>query len=100
MKLSSKNWNGRMNRKVEYYYSKDYGGVKFVVRSDIEIIQNFYQILDVAYPYVMMGADGPFIENRILESLHFWNKIKSAKVVVNGKECEIRLSTDPREFIG
>ena len=102
MKLSKRlrKSESKRDREVEYYFSENYGGIIFTIRSNVEFDKDLYRILDAAYPFVQLGANHTFIENKILDAVRFWSKIKSAKVDVNGKECEIKLSSDPREFIG
>ena len=84
---------------VEYYYRTNYGGTIFTLRSNVDFYSDRYRILDAAYDELRLSADTGRVAEKVLKALSWKSKINSAKVEIDGKECEIRFHSNPYEFI-
>ena len=52
------------------------------------------------YEDCMLGASNGWIEAKVPKALKWNREVKSCKVNVEGRKCEIWLSSDPRAFVG
>ena len=85
--------------KVEYYYRKNYGGIIFTIRSDVSFFEDVYKILDSAYDELKLFGDAGLVAEKVLKALSLKSEIQSVEINVEGKECEIKFSSNPNEFI-
>ena len=85
---------------VEYCFEKNYGGLDVMIRSDVDFHRDTYRILDKIYEDCMLGASNSWIEAKVLKALKWNREVKSCRVNVEGRKCEIWLSSDPRAFVG
>ena len=85
--------------KTEYYYRKNYGGIIFTIRSDVSFIDDVYNILDAAYDELKLSGDAGLVAEKVLNVLNWKSEIQSVEINVEGRECEIRFSSNQNEFI-
>ena len=89
---------------VRYIILEKFGGSYFDM--DVEIIKDFFPLLDKKLPYFMEGTGGTLVENSIIiDSIipnpHFWNRFKKfakRKVIENLDKCH--LSYNVLHYVG